>query len=153
VVNGTLLYVLPDVTVIVAARCTTAAHDPRLNLNLVGNDALARCSITGRLFNRYNGGDTGEEIQVTGGGIGIERDINTVSRVGLQFDYAHQNNIDEPNEADIDRTDVTATYAYDITELVTAELGYRFRNRIEDPADADSHRVFFNIARNFETGL
>jgi hypothetical protein len=153
VVNGTLLYVLPDVTVFGAARWTTAAPDPRLNLNLVGNYALARGSITGRLFNRYTGGDTGEEIQVTGGGIGIERDINTVSRVGLQFDYAHQNNIDEPNEADIDRTDVTATYAYDITELVTAELGYRFRNRIEDPADADSHRVFFNIARNFETGL
>ena len=45
------------------------------------------------------------------------------------------------------------SYGYDITEAIAAEIGYRFRSRIEDPQDADSHRVFFVIGRDFVTGL
>ena len=36
---------------------------------------------------------------------------------------------------------------------VTAEVGYNYQTRDEDPIDADSHRVFLVIGRTFETGL
>jgi hypothetical protein len=48
---------------------------------------------------------------------------------------------------------VTLTYSYDLTETVTADIGYGFRSRIEDPTSAESNRVFFAIGRTFETGL
>jgi hypothetical protein len=105
------------------------------------------------VFQNYTGGRGGDEERVTGASIGLIRDINTVSRVGLDFAYATQANQDDPDEPDIDRTDFTATYAYDFTPAITAELGYGYRNRIEDPEDADSHRLFFVIGRTFETGL
>ena len=45
------------------------------------------------------------------------------------------------------------SYGYDLTDAIDADIGYRFRNRIEDPEDADSHRVYFVLGRDFETGL
>ena len=45
----------------------------------------------------------------------------------------------------------TATYSYDITEVVSADIGYRFRSREQDPEDAQSNAVFFQIGRTFET--
>ena len=40
----------------------------------------------------------GDEERVTGAGIGLTRDLNTVSRVGLDFAYAVQVNQDDPDE-------------------------------------------------------
>ena len=37
--------------------------------------------------------------------------------------------------------------------MVTAEVGYNYQTRDEDPVNADSHRVFLVIGRTFETGL
>ena len=62
-------------------------------------------------------------------------------------------NLDDPDDPDIDRTDLTLSYGYDFTPAITGEVGYTFRNRIEDPEDADSHRVYFVIGREFVTGL
>ena len=50
-----------------------------------------------------------------------------------------------------DRVTATATYSYDLTEVVSADIGYRFRSRREDPTDAQSNAVFFQIGRTFET--
>ena len=77
---------------------------------------------------------------MTGASIGLTRDINTVSRVGLDFAYATQVNQDNPDEPNIDRTDLTLSYGYDFTEAVSAEVGYSFRNRVEDPQNATSNR-------------
>jgi hypothetical protein len=37
--------------------------------------------------------------------------------------------------------------------VVTEDIGYRFRSEIEDPSNATSNRVFFQIGRTFSTGL
>ena len=50
-----------------------------------------------------------------------------------------------------ERFDATATFSYDITEQLSADIGYRFRYREEEPDTADSHAVFFVIGRSFET--
>ena len=48
---------------------------------------------------------------------------------------------------------MTVSYSYDLTEAVSAEIGYSFRHRVEDPDDATSHRVYVVIGRDFVTGL
>ena len=52
---------------------------------------------------------------------------------------------------DINRLTATATYSYDLTEAVSADIGYRFRSRQQDPTDAQSNAIFFQIGRTFET--
>ena len=59
----------------------------------------------------------------------------------------------EGDDPDIDRTDLTASYIHDLTETVSAEIGYGFRSRVEDSEDATSNRVFLVIGKTFETGL
>lgn len=151
--RGDLNYVLPNFTLFGNARWTAAAPTERLTGALVGAYRLPRGRVTGRVFQTYVGGRGGDEERVTGASIGLSRDINTISRVGLDFAYATQVNQDNPSEPDIDRTDLTLSYGYDFTESVSAEVGYTFRNRIEDPLDATSNRVYFVIGRDFVTGL
>ena len=67
------------------------------------------------MFQNFAGNNQGEEQRITGAEIGLTRDINTISRVGLDFAYATQVNLDDPEEPDIDRTDLTLSYGYDFT--------------------------------------
>ena len=55
------------------------------------------------------------------------------------------------DEPDIDRLNFTAVYSYALTEVVSANLGYRFRTRDEGDEDADINAVFFEIGRSFAT--
>ena len=48
---------------------------------------------------------------------------------------------------------MTASYSHDLTDSVSADIGYRFRHREEDPQDATSHAVFLEIGKTFETEL
>ena len=135
-------------------RLTTAAPQTRFSFAVRGSYALARGNINGRIFNRYTVQDDGvTEVRVAGASIGLVRDINTVSRFGLDFAVANETNLDDTNAPDTTNTQVTAVYSYDLTRVVTADIGYRFRSEIEDPSNANSNRVFFQIGRTFSTGL
>ena len=159
VLTGDVRYELPDFTLTADGELTTAAPETRFNFNGRADYALPRGSVFGRVFNRYTGagGDTAgtavDVSRVTGAGLGVTREINSISSVGLDFVYAHQKNLDDPDDPDIDRAELTASYFRDLTATVTAELGYTYRNRFEDPEEAHSHRVFFVLARSFESGL
>lgn len=151
--RGDFRYVLRDGLVTGQARWTAAAPEPRLSGNLRGVYNLPRGSINGRVFQNYTSGDGGDEVRVTGASIGLTRDLNSVSAIGLNASYAVQVNQDNPNASDIDRTDLVASYIYDFTDSVSGQVGYGYRHRIEDPEDADSHRLFLSIGKSFETGL
>ena len=92
---------------------------------------------------------------MTGIAVGLVRDINAVSSIGLDFAFAVQEDVEDvaglPTEPDIHRTNVTAVYSYALTEQVSADVGYRFRQRTEDPEDATSHAVFIELGRSFAT--
>jgi hypothetical protein len=152
-IRGDITYLLPRFSLTGDARVTTAAPDTRFSGSLEATYDLPRAQLTGRLFQRYTGGRTGDEERVTGAAIGVEREITTVSQVGLEFAVARQVNVDDDDEPDVDRYDVTATYSHALTEVVAAEIGYRFRQREEDPENATSHQVFVTIGRTFQTGL
>lgn len=154
--RGDVRYLTDDFVLTGDARYTTAAPDPRLGLNLNANYALARGTLTGRLFNRYAGAaDNGNEIRVAGFSVGLEQAINTSSSYGLDLAVVNRESLDNENDPDTLSTSVTARYMRALTETVTAELGYRYRAQNEDAPgfDADSHRVFFSIGKTFQTGL
>ena len=158
VLSGDVRYELPDFILTADGEVTAAAPDTRASFTARADYALARGTIFGRAFSRYTGAGTDvgtsiDELRVTGAGVGLTRELNSFSSVGLDFAYAHQTNLDDPDDPDIDRTELTASYSRNLTELVTAELGYTYRTRVEDPEDADSHRFFFVLGRTFETGL
>ncbi len=151
--RGDFRYVLPSLTLQGRARWTEAAPSPRLIGSVTGIYNLPRGSVNGRVFQSFIGGRSGDEERVTGAGIGLTRDINTVSRIGLDFSYATQVDQDNPDLPNIDRADLTVSYGYDFTEAVSGEIGYSFRNFSEDPTNASSNRVYFVIGRDFVTGL
>ena len=156
VVRADLRYVLPDFTVSGNVRWTTAsAEDNHFSGTLGAFYTLPRGLLTGRVYQRAVGDSSGDEVRVTGATIGLEREINSVSRLGFDLGWATQVDLEDEGEAepDITRTDFIASYEVDITAVVTAEVGYNYQTRDEDPVNADSHRVFLVIGRTFETGL
>lgn len=114
-----------------------------------------RSQLFARVYNRYTGAASGgaNEVRVTGAAFGVVHEINDISRVRLDLGYAHQENLDDDDDPDIDRTNLTASYFHDLTERITAEVGYGYTRRQDDPDDATSHRLFVEIGRTFETGL
>ena len=91
VVRGDLRYVLPDFTVTGNVRWTTAsAEDNHFSGSLGAFYTLPRGLLIGRVYQRAVGDSTGDEVRVTGATIGLEREINSVSRVGLDLGWATQ---------------------------------------------------------------
>ena len=153
VIRGDLRYVQEDFTLIGEARWTSAAPEDRLSGVVRGFYNLPRGQISGRVFQRYGGGQGGSDSRVTGAGIGLTHEITTVSSLAFDASYATQADEDNPAEPDIDRTELTASYIHSLTETVSAQIGYGFQHRVEDPEDATSNRVFLIIGKTFETGL
>ena len=155
-VRGDFIYTTPDLTFRGNANYTTAAPDPQLSGAIRAIYGLPRGQLSGRVFQNYTGTDSGgQEARVTGIGVGWLHNINAVSSFGLDFAWAMQVDVDDTlntnPQPDIHRTNVTATYSHAITRAVSADIGYRFRQRDEEPDHAISHAVFIELARTFET--
>jgi len=155
-VLGGFTYTSENLTFLGNANYTTAAPDPQLSGALRAIYNLPRGRLSGRVFQNYTGTDSGgQEARVTGIGIGWLHNINEVSSFGLDFAWAVQEDVDTTlnniTEPDIHRTNVTATYSHAITNAVSADVGYRFRQLDEEPDHATSHAVFIEVARSFQT--
>ena len=61
--------------------------------------------------------------------------------------------VDDGGGADTTSASASISLSYDLTRVVTTEVGYGYRSEVEDPSDAESHRVFFSIGRVFTAGL
>jgi hypothetical protein len=157
VVRAGFAYQVPDsLTFLGDLRYTTAAPDPQLSGSLRAIYPLPRGQLTGRIFQDYTGTDSGgQEAQVSGVSVGLLHDINEVSSLSFNIAYAVQVDVDdvagEPTDPDIHRTNFTAIYSYDLTDTISADLGYRYRYRQEDPQTANSHAVFVEIGKAFTT--
>lgn len=150
-VRGTVRYAFQDVTVNASLRAATAP-DTRLSGDFNLAYPLPRGQITARFFQTFGGGAAGDEIRVTGAGIGLLQDLDAFSRIS--FDVAASRRVDvEGDDEDVDRVDFTTTFGYDLTERISADIGYRFRWREEGATSADSHAVFVQIGRSFVTGF
>ena len=54
--------------------------------------------LRGRIYQRAIGDSTGNEVRVTGATIGLEREINSVSRLGFDFGWATQVSLEDGHE-------------------------------------------------------
>lgn len=154
-VNGSFRYITPDFVFAGRGNWTTAAPTDRFFGTLNANYLLPRGRIGGRVFQNYTGtSGGGDEARVTGAGLQVVRDINQVSSFGLDLSYAIQVDVEDgPGDAaepDIERMTLTATYSHDLTESVSADVGYTYRTRDESPESASSNAVFFQIGKTFE---
>ena len=135
---------------------TTAAPDPQFSGNLVGTYRLPRGSLRGRIFQNYTATKSGgNQARVTGASVGArarpQHRLAAELRLRPRPPGGRGRDRRTPAREDIDRMTATAVYSYDLTEVVSADIGYRFRSRTEDPTDAQSNAVFFQIGRTFET--
>lgn len=144
-------YDLDDFQIFAEGRVTTAAPKTRFQGYLTVLYPLPRGTVNLRAFQTYFGDSSGDESRFTGAGIGLTREINTVSSLGLDFQVAQQANQDFPAAPEVERFDASVTYSYALTEVVSADLGYRYSQRREDPEDATGNAVFVQIGRTFET--
>jgi len=151
VVRGALRYEFDDVVVNASARYTDSAVGSPFSGFVRATYPLPRGEISGQIFQRKGGATTGGETDVTGAIIGVEHEINTISALSFDFSASRQKDRSEPIEPDITRMDFTAAYSRALTEVVAANIGYRYRTYDQDPDDADSNSVFFEIARTFQT--
>ncbi len=154
-VTGEFSYTTEDLVFSGEGEWTSAAPTTRLSGTIRAVYTLPRGRLIGRVFQNYTGTSGGsDEARVTGVGIGLVRELTTISSIGFDFRYATQVDVDEgpgPVDPDINRTDFTATYSHAITSTVDADIGYSYRARSEDPTDADSNAVFLQIGKSFET--
>ena len=144
-------YALDDVTFNAVLRYTDVTRGRPLTGELRAAYPLPRGRLTGRVFQRNTGSSLGNEVQITGAGLGLLHEINTVSSLELDLAAAYQVDQTAPFGDDVTRYDLTAVYSRAITETVSASLGYRFRAREEGPEEATSNAVFVTIGRSFET--
>lgn len=150
-VRGDMRYITSNVTFLANAVYSTAAPQDRLTGNLTAIYRLPRGQVAGQVFQNYSNGGGGDDQRITGAGIGVTRDINTVSSVGVNAAWAEQVNL-EGDADDITRATFTARYTHEITEAVTAQVGYSYRTRDQNGA-ADSNEVFLVVGRSFVTGF
>ncbi len=143
-------YDFEDFTVTGNLRVTAAAPETRVSGDLRAVYPLPRGRINGRIFQNYTGDSNGDEVRVTGGNVNLVRDLTSISRVGFGVQMALQENQDDPGDPDTHRLDATATYTYDFSQVLSADIGYQFRYRDEDYT-ARSHAIFVEIGRTFET--
>lgn len=151
VARAELRYEFNDVLVNAAARYTEATVGSPFTGFVRAAYPLPRGEISGRVFQRKTGAATGGEADVQGAVIGLLHEINTLSALNFDFTATRQEDKSEPVEPDITRYAFTATYSRALTEVVAANIGYRYRTYDQDPDDAHSNSIFFEIGRTFTT--
>lgn len=150
--RGGLRYIVDDFTVNAGIRLASAPGT-RVSGNVALTYPLPNGRVTARVFQSFAGGAGGDEIRVTGAGFGLLQDLDAVSRVNFDVAASRRVNLDDPGDEAITRLDVTTSLGYDLTETISADIGYRYRLRDEGPSTADSHAVFVQIGRTFVTGF
>ena len=135
-------------------RYTNAAPSSRFSGDFRIRYDLPRGGITARAFQNYGLGSEGDDRRVTGVGLGYSLQVNSVSTLLFDFNAANSASADDDSDdPDRSRLDFTAQYTRNFTQLVAASVGYTLTQRYEDPEDATSNRVFFQIGRSFVTGF
>jgi len=148
-VRGSIRYDTPEeFSLFASARYTTAAPDPRWNADLRADYFLPRGVLYARGYRDYGLNIDGDDTLFYGIGIGLEREINSLSSWGI--DIGGRNEVDAENSeiAAIDRIDATARYTRALTQDVSATLGYRLGLQTED-GSAQSNAVFVTFGRSW----
>ncbi len=149
VARAALRYQFEEVTLNAQARYSRATDGAPFTGNLRATYPLPNGQLTGRIFQNKTGSSTGNQVRVTGAGIGVLHEINTISSLQLDATAARQVDETAPFQPDTTRVSVAAVYTRDITQTVSASLGYRFRTYDQEPEEATSNAVFVQLGKTF----
>lgn len=150
-VRAGLRYQVDDgLTLIADARVSDEADDTRLSGDLRATYALPGAVLSANLSQTFTGAGTGDEVRVTRAGLGFATELDALTSVSFNANYALQVDQDVAAAEDITRADFTASINRAISPELFATAGYRFRYR-DEVNSATSNAVFFSIGRTFET--
>ena len=144
-----LRYAFEDVTVDGVLRYTSAADGAPVTGQLRATYPLPRGELSGRVFQNKTGSSSGNEVRVTGAGIGLLHELDGVSAIEFDANAAQQVDETAPFQSDITRYSLSAVYSRAITETVDASLGYTYRTFDQADDDAVGNIVFFEIGKSF----
>ncbi len=148
-VRGSISYDTPEeFSLFARARYTTAAPSPRWNADLRADYLLPRGRLYARGYRDYGLDSEGDDTLFYGLGIGLDREINSLSGWGIDLNAQNQVDAENSNIAAIDQIDATARYTRALTQDVSATLGYRLRLQTED-GSAQSNAVFVTFGRSW----
>ena len=149
VVRGSVSYDTPEeFSLFASARYTTAAPSPRWNGDLRADYLLPRGRLYARGYRSYSLNNEGDDTLSYGVGLGMDREINSLSGWGIDLNAQNQVDAENSNIAAIDQIDATARYTRALTQDVSATLGYRLRLQTED-GSAQSNAVFITFGRSW----
>lgn len=123
-------------------------NDPNLIGSVNWLQTLPRGEFNARLSREAASTDDEVETVTTFLSLGLTRDINAVSNIGLGLVFAV---VEETGENRVNRADLSARYTRNLTPEWDMNVGVNYRTRREESVDsASSESVFFSLSRSFD---
>ena len=111
---------------------------------------MPRSTLTLTLQRQVATSTLSNELLTTRAALGYTYEINTLSSLTLQADFAEINQAGGPAVSDTTRANLTATYNHALTRDWQISSGYEYRMRDETGfGTATSNRVFVTLGREF----
>ena len=144
-------YVLPTGTLAVSVGPTESDVG---STEVVGSMAytqeLPTGTITSAFERSFRTSDESEELRVTRASLGYDMDINSVSGLVFEANYAEIRDAGTGGVNNVDTTSLRATYRYALTPDWDLSAGYEYRFRdSENDGNSDSNEVFLILSREF----
>jgi len=112
---------------------------------------LPRGTITASLNHSLGTNTLGNDVATTGGSVGYRTDINAVSSLSFEADFA---SVADLGAAPVDRTTLAslrASYSHELTETLDLTGGYEYRVRTETGASRrSSNEIFLVLEYTFD---
>lgn len=117
---------------------------------LTYSQELPTGTITSTFERSFRTDDESEEIRVTRASLGYDMDINSVSGLVFEADYAEIRDAGTGGVNNVDTTSLRAAYRYALTPDWDLSAGYEYRYRdSDDDGTSDSNEVFLTLSREF----
>jgi hypothetical protein len=111
---------------------------------------MPRSTLTASLSQDIRTSDRSNELRTTQASVGYDYQINSLSSIRVSANFAELARAGGPDLNDTTRTDLRATYSYELTQDWQLLTGYEYRIREEDNVgQATSNRVFLTLQRSF----
>ena len=118
--------------------------------NLSGNLSYDLTATTGIGLNARQSVEPGSDgaLQTrTVGALTLDHALTETSGLGFDLRYSRQQDVGGTGGNVSDLLSTGLTYRLSLTDTVSGQIGYRFRNRLEEDDSGMSHSIFFSISK------
>ena len=122
--------------------------DATLVADIAYAQELARGALTASLERRAGTSSDGDAVAATQASLGILQQVNRVSRISLDLDFAQVEGSGEGG-GDESQSELRLAYIRDLTPDWSLSAGYELSRRGEGDEDATSNALFLTLGRDF----